>query len=46
MQSHQLNFISALSTGNKRKWICMKEKIIREIRKEKEKKRDQNVVFE
>lgn len=45
MQSHQLNFISALSTRNKRRWICTKEKIIREIRKEKEKKRDQKLML-
>ena len=45
MQDLQLNFVSALSTKNKRRWICIKEKVIEEINKQTDKKQDQELLL-
>ena len=45
MQDLQLNFVPALSTKNKRRWICIKEKVIEEINKQTDKKQDQELLL-
>ena len=45
MQDLQLNFVSALSTKNKRRWICITEKVIEEINKQTDKKQDEELLL-
>ena len=45
MQDLQLNFVSALSTKNKKRWVCIKNKVIKDNNKKRAKKQDRELLL-
>ena len=45
MHDLQLNFVSALSTKNKKRWVCIKNKVIKDNNKKRAKKQDRELLL-